>query len=144
MLNTIRRTGKMTLTFNPEVYGNLLSEVLPQAIKTEAENEKALAKLESLMHKGSLSPEEDRLYDLILVLVEKFEQENYPLQNHSTPLSRLLHLMELNHLKQTDLLDVFGSSGIISEVINGKREISKTQAKRLGERFNISPSLFSI
>ncbi len=134
----------MTLTFNPQVYGNLLSEVLPQAITTEAENEKALAKLEALMHKGSLSPEEDRLYDLLLVLVEKFEQENYPLKTYSTPLSRLLHLMESNHLKQTDLLDVFGSSGIASEVINGKREISKAHAQKLGERFNLSPALFLV
>jgi hypothetical protein len=39
------------------------------------------------MHEGSLSPEEDRPYDLLLVLVEKFEQENYPLQTHSTPLT---------------------------------------------------------
>jgi HTH-type transcriptional regulator/antitoxin HigA len=137
-------TGKMTLTFNPDVYANLLSEVLPQAITTEAENEKALARLESLLQKESLSPEEDRLYDLLLVLVEQFEQANYPLQTHSTPLSRLLHLMESNHLKQTDLLDVFGSSGIVSEVINGKREISKTHAQKLGKRFNVSPALFLV
>jgi HTH-type transcriptional regulator/antitoxin HigA len=47
-------------------------------------------------------------------------------------------------LKQTDLLIVFGSSGIASEVINGKREISKAQAQKLGEYFNIQPALFLI
>jgi HTH-type transcriptional regulator / antitoxin HigA len=102
----------------------------------------ALATVEALMHKTELTPEEDRLYDLLLVLIEKFEQENYPLQNLSTPHSRLLHLLDSNHLKQTDLLDVFRSSGIASEVINGKREISKTQARKLGERFGVSPALF--
>ena len=132
----------MTLTFNREVYANLLSEVLPQAIRTEEENERALAKVEALMHKGELTPEEDRLYDLLIILIEKFEEENYLPLNLSTPLSRLLHLLESNNLKQTDLLDVFGSSGIASEVINGKREISRAQAKKLGERFSISPSLF--
>jgi HTH-type transcriptional regulator / antitoxin HigA len=52
--------------------------------------------------------------------------------------------MEANNLKQTDLLEVFGSSGIASEVINGKREISKAHAKKLGERFNIPSSLFLV
>jgi HTH-type transcriptional regulator / antitoxin HigA len=132
----------MTLTFDFQVYATLLSKVLPQAITTEAENERALATVEALMHKTELTPEEDRLYDLLLVLIEKFEQENYPLQNLSTPHSRLLHLLDSNHLKQTDLLDVFRSSGIASEVINGKREISKTQARKLGERFGVSPALF--
>jgi HTH-type transcriptional regulator / antitoxin HigA len=37
---------------------------------------------------------------------------------------------------------VIGSSGIVSEVVNGKRSISKSQAKKLGEIFQVSPSLF--
>jgi HTH-type transcriptional regulator / antitoxin HigA len=132
----------MTLTFDPQIYTSLLSQVLPQAITTTAENERALAIVEALMHKAELTPEEDRLYDLLVVLIESYEQENYPLQRLSTPLSRLRHLLESNNLKQTELLDVFGSSGIASEVINGKREISKAQAKRLGEKFGVSPALF--
>jgi HTH-type transcriptional regulator / antitoxin HigA len=132
----------MTLTFDPQTYASLLSQALPQAITTTAENERALATVEALMHKAELTPEENRLYDLLIVLIERYEQENYPLQGLSTPLSRLRHLLESNNLKQTDLLEIFGSSGIASEVINGKREISKVQAKRLGEKFGVSPALF--
>jgi HTH-type transcriptional regulator / antitoxin HigA len=40
------------------------------------------------------------------------------------------------------LVGVIGSSGVVSEVINGKRSISKAQAKALGEYFKVSPSLF--
>jgi HTH-type transcriptional regulator / antitoxin HigA len=138
----IRMSGKMTLTFNREVYANLLKEALPRAISTEEEYERALSIVEVLMYKENLTIEEDQIYDLFIILIEKFEAENYPLQNLSTPHSRLLHLIEANDLKQTDLLDIFGSSGIASEVINGKREISKTHAKKLGARFNITPSVF--
>ena len=42
----------------------------------------------------------------------------------TTPLSMLLHLMEARGLKQVDLIDVIGSSGVVSEIVNGKREIS--------------------
>jgi HTH-type transcriptional regulator / antitoxin HigA len=45
-------------------------------------------------------------------------------------------------LKQKDLLGVFGSQGVASEVVNGKRSISKSQAKALGEFFHVSPTLF--
>lgn len=134
----------MTLTFNREVYANLLTEAIPQAIKTTEEYDRALSIIESLMYKETLTPEEDQIYDLFIVLIETFEAEHYPLQNLSTSHSRLLHLIEANNLKQTDLLDVFGSSGIASEVINGKREISKTHAIKLGERFNIPASIFLV
>jgi HTH-type transcriptional regulator / antitoxin HigA len=45
-------------------------------------------------------------------------------------------------LKQKDLVPVFGSQGIASEVLNGKRGIIKAQARALGEFFKVSPSLF--
>jgi HTH-type transcriptional regulator/antitoxin HigA len=134
----------MTLIFDPETYATLLVEVLPQPIITEEEYNRVLHIIESLMHKQDPRPEEDRMLDLCLILIEKFESEHYPMRNLSTPHSRLRHLMEVNNLKQTDLLIVFGSSGIASEVINGKREISKAQAQKLGEYFNIQPALFLI
>ena len=39
-------------------------------------------------------------------------------------------------------LTIFGSQGVASEVLNGKRGISKAQAKALGEFFKVSPRLF--
>jgi HTH-type transcriptional regulator/antitoxin HigA len=50
--------------------------------------------------------------------------------------------MENRSVKQADLLPIFGSRGIASEVYNGKRAISKAQAKKLGEFFGISPAVF--
>jgi HTH-type transcriptional regulator/antitoxin HigA len=47
-----------------------------------------------------------------------------------------------NELRQADLVKIFGSRGRVSEVINGKRAISKAQAKSLGEFFKVSPDLF--
>jgi plasmid maintenance system antidote protein VapI len=50
--------------------------------------------------------------------------------------------MEENDLSQADLLDVFGSRSRVSEAVSGKRAISKEQAKRLGDRFRVSPAAF--
>jgi HTH-type transcriptional regulator / antitoxin HigA len=50
--------------------------------------------------------------------------------------------MESSGTRQADLVGIIGSSGVVSEVIDGKRSISKAQAKALGEYFKVSPSLF--
>ena len=134
----------MTLTFNRDTYANLLIEVLPQPIKSETEYQRVLAIIELLMNKANTSEEEDRLLDLFVILVEKFESEHYPSPNLSTPHSRLLHLMEANHLQPTDLIPVFGSSDLATEIIEGKRSIDRTHAERLSDRFNLPSKLFLV
>lgn len=139
----------MTLTIdqsansvNPDAYGKLLAKTQPHVIRTEKEYDEALALVEELMHKDVLSPEEDQLFDLLIILVEKYEEEYYPIKIERTPLERLQYLMEVNNLKQADLASIFGSRGTTSEVLNGKREISKNAAIKLGERFCLPPTYF--
>jgi HTH-type transcriptional regulator / antitoxin HigA len=50
--------------------------------------------------------------------------------------------MAANRLKQSDLPPVFGSKSRVSEVVNGKRDISKEQAKKLASFFHVSADLF--
>ena len=54
----------------------------------------------------------------------------------------LAHLMEARGLVHKDVWRVLGSKGVASEVLNGKRSISKAQAKRLGVFFHVSADLF--
>jgi HTH-type transcriptional regulator / antitoxin HigA len=133
----------MTASPNADLrqYGKLLSRVLPAVIETEKENERMLAELNKLMDKPNLSPAESKLFDLMVRLIEDFEEQHYEL-NASTPHGILRELMEARGVKQRDLWELFGSKGTASEVINGKRSISKTQAKALGKYFRVSPELF--
>jgi HTH-type transcriptional regulator / antitoxin HigA len=64
------------------------------------------------------------------------------LAEEATPLEVLQHLMEEGDVKQSQLREVFGSKGIASEVINGKRGISKAQAKALAKYFHVPADLF--
>ncbi len=135
----------MTANVDEKKYGLLLMEVLPSAISSEEEHERMTEQVDRLMTKGirenGLSPEEEKLLDLLSVLIENYEDEHYPFPEVS-PNEILKFLMEQNDLKQSDLLHIFGSSGIASEVVNGKRAISKTQAKKLAEHFKVSVELF--
>jgi HTH-type transcriptional regulator / antitoxin HigA len=131
----------MTVSLDRE-YAALLAEVRPKAIETEAENELYLAEVTKLMRLGeTISPAQERLLKLLVNLIESFEDKHYQLKS-ATPLEILTELMSQRGLKQKGLVSIFGSQGIASEVLNGKREISKAMAKALGEFFNVSPALF--
>ncbi len=108
----------------------------------EQENQRLIAKLVELDGRyEELTPEEREYSDLLTVLIEAFEDVNYPLEG-STPGTRLRSLMEEHGLRQRDLLEVFGSRGIASEVVSGKRAISKAQAKSLAALFHVPADLF--
>ena len=51
-------------------------------------------------------------------------------------------LMEAHGLKQSEMVDIFGTKSVASEVLSGKRELSKTHIQRLSERFHVSPEVF--
>jgi antitoxin component HigA of HigAB toxin-antitoxin module len=81
-------------------YRRLMAEVAPKAIKTEAENDAALCKVEKPMQKGDegRTPEEEAALELLTMLIEQFEEEAYPAPTRD-PVSTLRLLMESNDLK---------------------------------------------
>lgn len=124
-------------------YRRLIADILPRIIKTEAENDAALGIVQKLLEKGDerRTPEEEAALELLTMLIHQFEDEAYP-PPAGDAVSALRFLMESNDLNATDLVDVIGSRARVSEILSGKRSISKEQAKRLGQRFKVSPSLF--
>ena len=129
-------------TLNKTVYGRLLVRVLPRVIESEKENERMIAELERLdTQDRPLTREEEKLAELMTVLVQQFEEKHYPL-GHCTPVEALRVLMEDRGLRQTDLISVFGSSSVASDVLNGKRSISKAHARKLAEFLHVPVSLF--
>ncbi|NOT59178.1 MAG: transcriptional regulator [Acidobacteria bacterium] len=135
--------GRTTKSFDQRRYVRLLARTVPVAIRNDAECKRAIAEIDALLRKGSnnLTPEEERLLELLSTLVEQYEDETEDFPD-SPPYQTLQFLMEQNDLRQVDLVKFFGSRGRVSEVVNGKRAISKAQAKSLGEFFRVSPELF--
>jgi HTH-type transcriptional regulator/antitoxin HigA len=136
-------TKNAASVFDETKYVRLLKKAVPVKIQTEEEYERLLEQIRLLMDRDedSLSLEEVRLLDLLGMLVEQYEEEHYPIDEGS-PLETLKFLMEEHGLKHKDIWSLFGSKGITSEVLNGKRAISKAQAKKLAERFGVTADLF--
>jgi HTH-type transcriptional regulator/antitoxin HigA len=124
-------------------YAELLAKVLPKPIETEAENERALEVVDHLMSKGEkkLTAEERWLLRMLVRLIEDFEEKSYPI-DEAPPRAVLKTLMEDRGLKQIDLAPLFGGRSRVSDVVAGKREISKAQAKALSAFFNVPADLF--
>ena len=141
MQNMTKKTGKMTLTFDSDKYSSLLSQYQPRIIKNEDENEIFLEIVESLLSRENLTPEEDTLLELLVKLIDDFEEKHYQL-NASTPQSRLIHLMDARSLEPADLIEIIGTIEMVTELINGQLEITKKQAEALGKFFHVNPGLF--
>ncbi len=144
MPNMTERSGKgiVRAKFDVKRYAGLLAETLPEVIETEAQNRRIIKVLNKLMDKGNnLTPEEIKLMKLLGHLIHEFEQKFYKPES-PTPREALIAMMEMNHLRQADIVHIFGSRGITSEVISGKRGISKANAKALAKFFHTSTDIF--
>lgn len=81
------------------------------------------------------------LVDVISHMIAMYdEQKHYTLDNVSG-IKALKFLMEQHGLNQKDLTEI-GSQGVVSEILNGKRELNIKQIKKLAERFHVSPETF--
>jgi len=126
---------------DPVAYGNLLAAELPQPIQNDREFERMVARLEELdFARRKLTPEEKALREILAALIEVYD-ERLELPEQS-PHDMVRHLMEQRGLKQADLVPVLGSRAQVSDLVNGKRGISKAQVKKLAEYFGVSAELF--
>lgn len=112
------------------------------SVRTEADYERASAIIETLL--DEIGNDEDHpladLLDYLADQVKVYEDEHFPIPE-SKPHEILRFLMDQHGLKQEDLADC-ASQGRISEILSGKRAISKEVAKNLARRFHVSADLF--
>ena len=131
----------MTLTIDKTIYSQLLGKFQPKVIKTIEEYDEANRILLELMLRTERSPEETELLQLIAMIIQEFDKRQEQ-PEPASPQEVLLHLMEERNFKQVDLVGKIGSKGVVSEIVHGKRSISKAQAKTLAEIFHVSSSVF--
>jgi HTH-type transcriptional regulator / antitoxin HigA len=136
-----RMSGKMTRTFDAKSYTELLVRYQPKPIGTVAENDRAIALAQELEHRSPRTPEEDVFLELLLVLIEKFEAENYPISPVNSS-SMLEHLMDARDLESSDLIPILGSATSVSEILTNQRLIKHDEARKLAEFFRVDIDLF--
>jgi HTH-type transcriptional regulator/antitoxin HigA len=76
-----------------------------------------------------------------MTLSEAYEEERHTILDAS-PVEVLRTLMDANDLRQKDLVPIFGSESIVSEILHKKRGLNKKHIEKLSKRFNVSPVVF--
>jgi HTH-type transcriptional regulator / antitoxin HigA len=136
--------GTLAETIDEKRYARPRAKAAPRVIRTEEQNDRALAMLESLMEKGErdMTVEEGELLDLLTNLIRDYEAAAYPPRAKSKPHEMVAFLLEQRGLAPKDLWPVIGSKSRVSEVLAGKRSVTKEQAKKLAEFFHVGVAPF--
>ncbi|MGA3027721.1 MAG: transcriptional regulator [Bryobacteraceae bacterium] len=130
-----------TIEINESAYAKLLAKSLPRPIRTGDELTRLTAILLALDEREDPSPEEEALAEVLTLLIEDYEEKHYPLPRVS-PNESLKALMDERGLKHKDIWPVLGNKGAATEILSGRRSISKAQAWRLAEFFRVPVELF--
>ena len=107
-------------------------------IDNDADHAQAKALVQKLMQ--SNDPQDRRRTVAQARLMEAYERSRWPRREVALP-DLLGYLMDQHGLTRADLVPLLGTASRVSEVLNGKRELSMTMVRRLRERFRVSADL---
>jgi HTH-type transcriptional regulator/antitoxin HigA len=111
------------------------------SIREDAHLDAAVMVIDGFIDKPTRSAAEEAYLGALTDLVETYENAHvvFPPQ---TGVDALRSLIEENSLKQGDLVPIFGTQSIVSEVLNGKRKLTVKHIEKLSAFFHVSPSVF--
>src|SRR5688572_12596441 len=103
-------------------------------IKTEADYDQALERLEAIFDAGPGTEEGDEL-EVLSFLIEAYEKEHFPIEAPD-PIEAIKFRMEQLGIKQKDLAEVLGFKSRVSEILNRKRKLTLEMIRKLHEKLN--------
>jgi len=106
-----------------------------KAIKTEKDYNQALKRLEEIFHAPSNSEEGDEA-EILSILIEKYEDENYPIEAPD-PIEAIKFRMEQMGMSKKDLAQVLGYKSRVSEIFSRKRKLTLKMIRNLHEKLKI-------
>ena len=127
-----------TVLANP---AKMIAHGAPRIIHNDEELQEYTAALFKLTALENPSEAERDAIELLTLLVERYEEENYPIAA-ADPVSVVRLLIEKQGLAQRDLIPQFGSESAVSMFLNGKRKLTAEQIRRLAARFHIPADVF--
>jgi HTH-type transcriptional regulator/antitoxin HigA len=129
-----------TVLANP---AKMIAKGAPHVIQNDAELRAYTKALFQLTALGNPSPSEQQAIELLTLLVDRYEEERYPIPA-SDPVSVVRFLIEHGGLTQRDLVPQFGSESAVSMFLSGQRNLTLEQVRKLCARFNLTADVFIV
>ena len=126
-------------------YMELVRDFPLRPLKSKGDYGRATQVMDALASRAeeSLSRDERDYLETLALLVEEYDRGRAAAAAAGAdPLDVLRHLMEEHEMNTTDLGRLLGSKGVASEVLNGKRSLSKAHMAALAEKFHVDVSVF--
>lgn len=112
-------------------------------IKTDTQYNKYCDQLEELVDSGKKTKAIQDEIELLTVLIEKYDAEHNTFED-TDPIELLKYLMKEHKMKSVDLADLLGvSTGLISDMLNYKKGLSKETIRILSQRFKLNQEAFN-
>jgi HTH-type transcriptional regulator/antitoxin HigA len=128
----------------PDRYLELVRRFPLRPLRSEAELDRATAVINGLLDREDLDPAEEDYLDVLGDLVEKYEAAAHPMPPVSDA-AMLRHLLDVHELTQAAVAEETGiPRSVISEVMAGKRRLSRANVERLARFFKVSPAVFTL
>ena len=122
-------------------YIQLLQQFPPRTINSDEELEATVAVIDKLLDSEQLSPEESDYLNVLGTLVFDYEQRTEPIADiYGVELLKVL--ITERQLRQKDLVPIFKTESIVSDILNGKRQLTLRHIQELAQFFNLSPGVF--
>ena len=109
---------------------------MAKVIKTEKEYQKSLARIYELMNSVKKNTEAGDELELLVLLVEKYEEQHYPIPSPD-PVEFLEYMMNTKGLRQSDLVEYIGSKSTVSQIMNRKRSLTVDMIRKLSKGLKI-------
>ena len=126
---------------NSSAYIELLKTFPPRPITVEEELIATQKAIDSLLDKGELTPDERDYLNVLGTLVYEYEQTLEPIPD-IYGIELLTALIEEFNLRQKDLVPIFKTESIVSDILHEKRQLTTEHIQKLAEFFNVSPAVF--
>jgi HTH-type transcriptional regulator / antitoxin HigA len=107
-----------------------------KVIKTEAEYQAALKRLDQVFFANENTPEGDEA-ELLMLLIENYEEQHYPIAPPD-PIEAIKIRMQDLGMKQKDLVGLIGGKSRVSEVLNRKKRLTVEMIRVLSDKLKIS------
>jgi len=124
-----------------KTYIELLQKFPPRPIKSEEELLATQKVIDSLIDRVPLTPDESDYLNVLGTLVYEYEQTLEPIPD-IYGVELLKFLMEERDLRQRDLVPIFKTESIVSDILKGRRELTKRHIEELAQFFHVSPAAF--
>ncbi len=122
-------------------YIQLLQQFPPRTINNEEQLQATQAQIDRLLDKNELTSEESDYLNVLGVLVFEYEQTQELIPD-IYGIELLKVLIEEKQLRQKDLVPIFKTESIVSDVLSGKRQLTVRHIQELALFFNLSPAVF--